>query len=86
VISVYGTGFGVTDPARAAGQLIEPAPLPSFIVRIGQVEALSDFGGLVAPGLYQFNIRVPLNLSGDQALFIETAGMTTQTGMIIALR
>jgi uncharacterized protein (TIGR03437 family) len=86
VISVYGTGFGVTNPARAAGQLIEPAPLPSFIARIGEAAAMSDFGGLVAPGLYQFNIRVPLNLSGDPALFIETAGIATQTGMILALQ
>jgi uncharacterized protein (TIGR03437 family) len=86
VISLYGTGFGVTDPPRAAGKLIEPARLPSFIARIGDIAATSDFGGLVAPGLYQFNIRVPLNLSGDQAVFIETAGITTQTGMTIAVR
>jgi uncharacterized protein (TIGR03437 family) len=86
VISVYGTGFGVTDPARPAGELIEPAPLGSFVARIGEGEATSEFGGLVGPGLYQFNIRVPMNLSGDQALFIETAGITTQAGLTIALR
>ena len=86
VISVYGTGFGVTDPPRATGQLIEPAPLSSFLARVGDVAAMSDFGGLIAPGLYQFNIRVPLNLSGDQAVFIETAGAMTQTGLTIALQ
>ncbi len=85
-ISLYGTGFGLTDPPRESGRLVEMAPLASFIARIGDVAASSDFGGMVGPGLYQFNIRVPLNLSGDQVVFIETGGITTQTGMTIAVR
>jgi uncharacterized protein (TIGR03437 family) len=86
VILLYGTGFGVTNPPRPSGQLIEPAPLASFSARIGDSAAVGEYGGLIGPGLYQFNIRVPSNLSGDQAVFLETGGITTQAGMTIAVR
>ena len=87
VIVIYGTGFGVTEPARPSGQLIDPAPLAaSFIPRIGETVIANEFGGIIGPGLYQFNIRVPVNITGDQPVSIETAGIRSRPGTMMAFQ
>ena len=87
VIVLYGTGFGATEPARPSGRLIDPAPLAaSFVTRIGETVTASDFGGIIGPGLYQFNIRVPVNITGDQPVSIETAGIRSRPGTMMAFQ
>lgn len=58
ILLLYGTGFGPTTPAVAAGRIVSPAaPLsdPAQLhLRIGGVPASVQFAGIVAPGLYQF--------------------------------
>ncbi|MCU1260461.1 MAG: hypothetical protein JWO80_3346 [Bryobacterales bacterium] len=83
-ITLYGTGFGTTNPALAAG-LVTPAspfyPLStSPVITIGGVSATAVFAGL-APNfaqVYQFNVTIPNVPDGDQPLVIQTGGLTTQ--------
>lgn len=85
LISIYGTGFGPTAPLRPAGELIEPAPLAfPYKVRIDANEVPSSFGGIVGPGLYQFNIIVPSINRTTPFVGIEVEGQTTSLRMVLA--
>ena len=83
-ITLYGTGFGATSPGLAAG-LITPAspfyPLATVpVVTVGGVPATVVFAGL-APNfaqVYQLNVTVPNAPDGDQALVIQSGGLSTQ--------
>ncbi len=88
-IVLYGTGFGATqNPAKGAlgaGLITPSTPLYSLIaapvVTVGGVPAPVIFAGL-APGfaqVYQFNITIPNVPDGDQALVIQSAGVSTQS-------
>ena len=76
-VALFGTGFGATVPATPNGQLIttplplrQPAqitfnkcgPLVPFTPQCSTVAQVT-FAGLVAPGLYQFNVTVPKDLN-----------------------
>lgn len=67
MLTIYGTGFGPTSPAVTPGT-IPAAPTPVS----GPVELDADFGylyptwaGLIGPGLYQLNFKVPSVPDGD---------------------
>lgn len=86
VVLLYGTGFGATDPDAPTGQLVSPAPLRvPFVILFGGVDATGEWGGITAPGLYQFNLRVPELPPGEYAVRVETAGRATQDGVVIAI-
>ncbi len=83
VISIFGTGFGATDPAVPAGRQLgaaELAPLAAApAIRVGGMPAEVFYAGL-APGLtgvYQFNIRVPNLMDGNHRIEIDVEGLTT---------
>ena len=85
VVVFYGTGFGPTEPAIAAGQLTDQvAPIKStLIVTIGGVQAKLAFAGLVPPfaQLYQLNVEVPNSLpDGDHAVIAQIGGQTSNAG------
>jgi uncharacterized protein (TIGR03437 family) len=88
VISVYGNGFGQTNPSFQVGQLpSSPASLTAgATAEIGGLMADVSYAG-VAPGfagLYQFNVRVHPSLgSGDHTIFVRTGGFATQPGVTI---
>ena len=84
----YGVGFGPTTPVIPAGQLYSgAAPLATLpTVTIGNVAAQVNFGGIVAAGLYQFNVVVPSAGSGDQAVLFSVGGVTTQSGVYVTLK
>ena len=90
ILLIYGTGFGPTTPALAAGRIVSAAaPLtdPSQLhIRIGGVAASVQFAGIVAPGLYQFNVVIPALSDGDQQIVADIAGYTTQPGLLIAIQ
>ena len=87
IIAIYGTGFGLTNPPQPSGWIVQVAPLAApFLVRIGGLIATAEYGGLVSPGLYQFNVRVPPNLSGEQPVWIELGETKTQIGILLVLR
>jgi uncharacterized protein (TIGR03437 family) len=89
-IVLYGTGFGATQPAISA-----TAPVTSALslanpqdlrMRIGGVDATVVFGGLVSPGLYQFNVVVPNVPDGDQTVVAELRGLATQSGLLLPVQ
>jgi len=98
VILVYGTGFGPTNPAYATGVFasLPPAPLPRLmnpvIAMIGGVEVSGSdiqYAGLAfdAPGLYQFNVRVPDVPDNPQTpISIQIGGLRTQAGATIPVK
>ena len=89
-IVLYGTGFGVTQPPIPATSLVTSAlPLANqqdLRVRIGGVDAQAAFAGLVAPGLYQFNVVVPNVPDGDQLVTAELRGLATQAGLLVSIQ
>ena len=59
-IVVYGNGFGTTTVPIVTGALSQSGTLTgALVVAIGPSPANVPFAGLIAPGLFQFNMVVP---------------------------
>jgi uncharacterized protein (TIGR03437 family) len=96
IVTLYGTGFGDTNPLVAAGQLAPSGTSPltnSITVQIGSVTlSPSDvlYAGLSPgsiSGLYQFNVRIPPSTpSGDIPVTIAIGGFQTQAGATIPVQ
>ena len=85
ILSLYGTGFGGTNPSIAPGTLIQTAvPLTNAVtVTIGGVTAPVSFSGLSAAGLNQINITVPAVGNGDLEVIAQVSGARTQSGALL---
>jgi len=94
-VTLFGTGFGVTEPAYQAGEI------PAAAARLRDPVAVTIGGVTLAAGdvtyaglspqsvsaLYQFNVRVPDSAAdGDVPVSIATGGMRTQTGVVIPVK
>jgi uncharacterized protein (TIGR03437 family) len=80
-IILWGTGFGLANPAVPAGQVISGAtPLANQVtVTIGGQSANVDFAGVVGAGLVQINVHVPSSMgNGDAAVVASVGGVSTQ--------
>ncbi len=88
VITIYGTGFGATQPTPVDGQAIDsPLPLASeAIVRFGDVAASVAFAGMVSPGIYQITATVPYVEQGDVPVTVEIAGVKSQGGSFVPVK
>lgn len=96
IVSLFGTGFGATNPAVAPGALASGTPtLPanSITVKIGSVTLASSdiqYAGLSPgslSGLYQFNVRIPSGAgTGDVPVTITIGGQETQSGATIPIQ
>jgi len=88
IIILFGTGFGSTDPACPAGELVMQAAnlSASATVKIGGVMAPLVFAGLIASGLYQFNVTVPDIADGDQSVIAEVGGVQTPANSFITVK
>ena len=89
-IVLFGTGFGATQPAVSATALV-PVPLPlarpeELRVRIGGVDSVVAYAGLISPGVYQFNVVVPQVAEGDQVVVAELRGRLTQSNLLITVQ
>ncbi|MBI4910168.1 MAG: hypothetical protein HY820_41505 [Acidobacteria bacterium] len=87
-ISIFGTGFGFTNPRRPAGELGDPAPLATrYTVRLNYDSiADSPFGGRVSPGEYRFDIRMPAIRSTDFIFVkVELDGKGTDDRFVLAV-
>jgi uncharacterized protein (TIGR03437 family) len=79
LISIYGTGFGPSNPQRPSGFVIEPAVLARVAtVRIGNRDATVAYAGLAGAGLNQLNIVIPDLPAGDHLIASTVEGTTTQ--------
>ena len=92
VVVLYGTGFGVTEPVYLAGEF-SAAPLRDAVaVTVGgttlsAAEVLFFGQSPEAPGLHQFNIRVPSTApDGEIAVGIRIGSVATQAGTTIPVR
>jgi uncharacterized protein (TIGR03437 family) len=89
-IVLYGTGFGATQPAISATALV-PSPLSlvspqDLRVRIGGLDCVVAFAGLITPGLYQFNVVVPQVADGDQTIVAELRGLLTRPDLLLTVQ
>jgi len=89
-ISIYGTGFGPTDPLVIQDVVLDKAfPLTSassWRATIGGVSAPISFAGLTGSGLYQFNVTVPSVANGDQTVILTNGSNNTQSGVLITVQ
>lgn len=90
IVVFYGTGFGATtpgiDPAtyfQGAAPLVDPESLQ---VRVGPLPGDVIFAGLVAPGLYQINVRMPSLTDGNYFVNMRLGSLTTQPGRVLVVR
>jgi uncharacterized protein (TIGR03118 family) len=88
-IALYGTGFGSVPGFTTTG--IPPAGpvslIPTPTIVIDGIAANVLFAGLVTPGLYQFNVTVPVGVThGQDALVVALFGDTiTQANAYISI-
>lgn len=88
-IAIFGTGFGVTNPAAPADRVVTGSPVlvTKPTIRIG--EAVADFAGngnLVGAGLYQFNVTIPATIAdGDIAITAEVGGVRSANTVFISV-
>jgi uncharacterized protein (TIGR03437 family) len=92
LVTLYGTGFGDTNPSVGTGQLATgaaPITNPITVTIAGVTLAPQDvlYSGLSPSsisGLYQFNVRIPASSpDGDVPVSITIGGFTTQAGTTI---
>jgi uncharacterized protein (TIGR03437 family) len=86
-ILLYGNGFGATATVITAGSPSQSGSLTKLpTVQIGGVPASVQFGGLISPGLFQFNVVVPPKTpDGDQAISATYNGYSTQSGTLLTV-
>ncbi len=87
IIVLYANGFGQTSPAIVNGSATQFGSLPSLPnITIGGDTATVQFAGVVAPGLYQFNVVVPANLpNGDASISATYQNFSTQAGALLTI-
>ncbi|HET8549569.1 MAG TPA: IPT/TIG domain-containing protein [Bryobacteraceae bacterium] len=89
IITLWGTGFGRTDPAIPAGEIVSTATrlIVAPVVTIGGATADVQFAGLTIAGVYQFNVVVPPTLaSGDHQVYIQVEGARTQDNAFLTVQ
>jgi uncharacterized protein (TIGR03118 family) len=88
-IVLFGTGFGVTNPAAVSGAVVntaEPLVLTPAIL-FDNLPGKVVFAGLIATGVYQFNVIVPLGLpDGDVPVVGSTAGYSTPALVLTSIK
>jgi uncharacterized protein (TIGR03437 family) len=87
IVVLYANGFGATSTPIASGSTSQSGSLsPMPVIKIGGVPATVQFAGLIAPGQYQFNISIPVGLTGDEPITATYTGQTTQPGTLITIQ
>jgi protocatechuate 3,4-dioxygenase, beta subunit len=81
IITLWGTGFGPTNPAINPGEVVtNSSPLANNVtIRIGTAQATVQYAGMTAAGLCQFNIAVPSLASGDYPVVATVAGVRSSS-------
>ncbi|MGC9946495.1 MAG: carbohydrate binding domain-containing protein [Bryobacteraceae bacterium] len=87
VIELYGTGLGPTSPPTPVSQAAFPPAILAAPanVTIGGVAAQVQWAGLIAPGLYQVNVQVPVVAAGDQPVTVSIAGFQSAAGVNVSV-
>ena len=88
-IVLFGTGFGVTTPAAVSGGVVSTAaPLPlTPAILFDNVPGEVVFAGLIATGVYQFNVIVPSGLpDGDVPVVASTGGYSSPPLVLTSIK
>lgn len=96
IVTLYGTGFGATNPAVAPGALatgISNVTTTPVTVTIGSVTLASSdvlYTGLSPgsiSGLYQLNVRIPASTAdGDIPVVVSVGGVQSPSGATIPVK
>ena len=88
IVVLYANGFGATNIPVVPGSVVQSGTLsPPPAIGIGGINATVLFAGLVAPGLFQFNVEVPASVAdGDQPITATYKGLSTQAGTLMTIR
>jgi uncharacterized protein (TIGR03437 family) len=86
-IVLYANGFGPVSTPVVPGSPAQSGSLsPLPVVKIGGIQALVQFAGLVAPGEFQFNVVVPGGTAnGEQTILATYNGAATQSGAVLTI-
>ena len=86
---LFGTGFGATNPGAVSGAIVS-APAPLLItpaILFGNLPARVVFSGLIATGVYQFNVVVPAGLpDGDVPVVASTGGYSSPALVLTSIK
>ena len=94
IIVLYGTGFGYSNPVWQPGEFaskLSPVRDPCVPTVGGTALPAANilYAGLspAAPGLYQFNLKLPDSLAdGDVPISLQIGGYQTQAGLVIPVK
>jgi uncharacterized protein (TIGR03437 family) len=94
IVTLYGTGFGPTNPSYLPGQFSsgQAVLLQPITVTIAGTTLTSEdilYAGLSpdSPGFYQFNLRVPLSApDGLASVSMSLGNAQTQLGVTIPVK
>jgi uncharacterized protein (TIGR03437 family) len=89
IITLYGTGFGPTNPATEIGRVPSgAAPTASPVTfRVGTTAVTPEYAGRSGfVGVYQFNIRIPQLPDGEYEVTATINGVTTQSGRFLTVK
>jgi len=87
-VVLFGSGFGPTAPAVVSGSPVQNGVLTTTpVIIIGGIAATVQYGGLVVPGEFQFNVIVPLGVpDGDATVTAVFNGLTSQSNLRLAVQ
>jgi uncharacterized protein (TIGR03437 family) len=89
VVELFGTGFGPTNPAVAAGQVFsgaDPTSTPVTLL-INNVSLTPSFAGLSGAGLDQINVTIPTGLGkGDVPVRAIVGGVQTPATVVVSVQ
>ena len=87
-ILVYANGFGPTSAPIVNGSSVQSGELSPYpVITVGGIAANMTFAGLVAPGEFQFNVVLPLNLpSGDLPIVATYNGSQASPDLLITIQ
>jgi uncharacterized protein (TIGR03437 family) len=88
-VVLYAVGFGPVTTTLTEGSSTQSGSLatPLPVCKLGANNAPVSFAGLIAPGLYQLNMTVPIpQPSGDNALTCTYNGASTQAGALLTVK
>ena len=90
LVLLFGTGYGPVAPDPPAGETFTGAfPLAdaaAVAIRVGGLAARVEFAGLVSPGLYQFNVRIPEAADGNHQLDSDIGGYNSIGERLLSVR
>ncbi|MEK7753283.1 MAG: hypothetical protein AAB654_15265, partial [Acidobacteriota bacterium] len=93
-VTIFGSGFGATNPLFFAGDLVDRSAAVTALVSVtlgGQPVAASDilYTGATPgfAGLYQVNIRIPADAAdGNLPLVISVSGIPSPDGAYLTVK